>query len=1145
MKNRFIRLFILSIIALTAPAVFALSQNYYKQNSVLSSGHWVKIATDTTGIYEISYDELRNWGFADPSQVSVYGYGSILTNEHSFSTDYPDDLIQTATLHSADGRILFYSEGDLRCAIDKSTTESSSPKLAYDRNHYDAHTYYYLTDSRAPKAIDSREFMSITADIHPSVNWHYCIDFIEHEEQNVGKGGVFYHDKPLGVGESEGFSYQIRNFYTDDSQTTTRGYFRYVAKVKSAHTTRFPITASDNVKIISNRPNYCPTTFSDGCLYYTTTGEATFTSTDEQPLDCTDVTFSVSTPDNFSGSYFAIDYAYIVYPRKNRLDRCNELHLNFNTAIPDQIFELYDIDENTEVWNVTDPTSVFRYELEYDSENHSGKASFTEESAEAPSRIIAFSTAKRHRSVKYVDVVENQNLHHLSTPDMLIIANRMCLTAAEELAQIHRDIQGLEVAVVPQDIVFNEFSSGSKHPAGLRRLVKMLYTRKREKLKYLLLYGTSTWDNRGINTDRDDDIVSFQVEIEDQARETSTNYCSDQYFGMLSDDFSTQTMASKQLMHIGVGRIPAPTLSIARQVNEKIRQHLLYPTTAREYLHAIMLSDQGDSNSHFLHSSEASDTLHSYRHEMTTTRADLELYPTYDKQGRESESEVIVRNQLKSGAGYFSYCGHGNADDITRISFYSRTFVKNLSYNTLPIAMLSTCDVFPFDRRSFSLAEDMLYMPKGGMIGVIGACRSVYLDYNRLLNNAVAKVYATADAKTCTGDMLRLARKSLIGELGSMTGGLGYNTLCYNLCGDPAIPLGAPKYGIDIEASNTLSSNTLTTISGKITGIDGSEVSDFNGFATIDVYDKPIKRTNLKNSKLSATIDENIIGTYTAEVVNGKFTSEIVIPGPSVGSGKHRIAVTAADSVSHEQAAGIITDVDITDDGSDLPDDIGSSTPSIEAFYINSPDFEQGDIIGPKFTITAIVDPGVSGICTNNLNIRSKSRLILDENSNYSHVLTGLRPDGSGKLRFDYTFESIPEGQHSLKLKMLNNAGNSSEVSLNFIVSDVITGTLTVDKANPIRSTVTFDFDSESHDIDSAELLIIDHAGNTVVNRRNVSFPFEWDLTTDAGTRADDGLYHASVLFENSQNYGTSNRVELIILKDSAEKSQEKSVTTQ
>lgn len=1144
MKNRLIRLIVLCIIALTTQVTFALTQNYYSRNSVLSSGHWVKIATDTTGIYEISYDELRKWGFADPSQVSVYGYGSIVTNDNSFSTDYPDDLIQTATLHTTDDRILFYSEGDLRCAIDKSTTQSSSPKIAYERNHYDAHTYYYLTDSRKLNKIDSREFVTIGANIYSNIDWHYSIDFIEREVQNVGKGGVFYHDKPLSAGESEDFSYQIRDFYSDDSETP-RGYFRYVAKVKSGQTIRFPITASDNINVISNRPNYCPTSFSDFCLYYSTTGEATFTAIDEKPLDCSDVTFGVSAPTNFSGSYFAVDYAYIIYPRKNRLGRCDELHINFNTTTPDQIFELYDIDENTEVWNVTDPTSVFRYELEYDSENHIGKASFTEESAKAPSRIIAFSTAKPHRAVKYVDVVENQDLHNLTTPDMLIIANRMCLPAAEELAQIHRDIQGLDVAVVPQEFVFNEFSSGSKHPAGLRRLVKMLYTRNNEKFKYLLLYGTSTWDNRCINTDRYDDIVSYQVEIEEQARETSTNYCTDQYFGMLSDNFSTGTMASQQLMHIGVGRIPAPTLSIARQVNEKIRQHLLHPTTARDYLHAIMLSDRGDSNSHFIHSNETTDTLLTYRREMTTTRADLELYPTYEKQGRESESEVIVRNQLQAGTGFFSYCGHGNADDITGISFYSRAFVKNLSYNTLPLAMLSTCDVFPFDRHSFSLAEDMLYTPQGGMIGVIAACRSVYLDYNRLLNNAVAKIYATADAKTCTGDILRLARKSLISGLGSMTGGLGYNTLCYNLCGDPAIPLGAPKYGINVDMPTAVRSNSATTISGSIIGTDGSGVSNFNGYVTIDVYDKASKRTNLKNSKLTVSIDENIIGTYTSEVVDGKFATKIVIPSPSTGSGKHRIVVAAADSVSHEQAAGIVADVDITDDESGLPDDIDTSAPIIESFYINSPDFEQGDIIGPKFTITAIVDPGVSGICTNNLNIHSKSRLILDDRDNYSYALTGLRPDGKGKLRFDYNVASIAEGKHSLRLKILNNAGKSSEVTLNFIVSDVITGTLSVDKSNPIRSTVTFEFDSHSHDIDSAQLFVIDHAGNTVVSRSNVSFPYEWDLTTDAGTIAADGLYHASVLFENSQNYGKSNRVELIILKDSWNKSQEKSDATQ
>ena len=51
----------------------AYTTSFYTGTSALSKGHIVKVAADTTGIYEISYDRLRELGFSDPSKVRVLG----------------------------------------------------------------------------------------------------------------------------------------------------------------------------------------------------------------------------------------------------------------------------------------------------------------------------------------------------------------------------------------------------------------------------------------------------------------------------------------------------------------------------------------------------------------------------------------------------------------------------------------------------------------------------------------------------------------------------------------------------------------------------------------------------------------------------------------------------------------------------------------------------------------------------------------------------------------------------------------------------------------------------------------------------------------------------------------------------------------
>ena len=45
------------------------------ENSVLSSGRFVKIRVSDTGVYRITQADLRKMGFSNPDKVRLYGYG--------------------------------------------------------------------------------------------------------------------------------------------------------------------------------------------------------------------------------------------------------------------------------------------------------------------------------------------------------------------------------------------------------------------------------------------------------------------------------------------------------------------------------------------------------------------------------------------------------------------------------------------------------------------------------------------------------------------------------------------------------------------------------------------------------------------------------------------------------------------------------------------------------------------------------------------------------------------------------------------------------------------------------------------------------------------------------------------------------------
>ena len=105
MKNslkKYITLFVLLCISLLTNAAD------YTNNSVLSSGKWIKIGVQNTGIYKITYAELEKYGL-NPAQLHIYGYGGNVLSE-KFSEMTYDDLPEVS-IYDSGSYILFYAKG--------------------------------------------------------------------------------------------------------------------------------------------------------------------------------------------------------------------------------------------------------------------------------------------------------------------------------------------------------------------------------------------------------------------------------------------------------------------------------------------------------------------------------------------------------------------------------------------------------------------------------------------------------------------------------------------------------------------------------------------------------------------------------------------------------------------------------------------------------------------------------------------------------------------------------------------------------------------------------------------------------------------------------------------------------------------------
>ena len=131
--------------------IMAASMAAYAQGapSVLSEGRWVKVKVTAEGIQQISHEQLRAWGFDDPEAVKVYGYGGTALALGRLGAG-ANDLPATPSLHTADGRLLFYGDADVRLdlrnfnATENLTSESGA---LWRRNVHDTGGYYFLSDA--------------------------------------------------------------------------------------------------------------------------------------------------------------------------------------------------------------------------------------------------------------------------------------------------------------------------------------------------------------------------------------------------------------------------------------------------------------------------------------------------------------------------------------------------------------------------------------------------------------------------------------------------------------------------------------------------------------------------------------------------------------------------------------------------------------------------------------------------------------------------------------------------------------------------------------------------------------------------------------------------------------------------------------
>ncbi len=1101
----------------------------FTYNSKLSTGKWVKIEVPSDGIYQITAEQLAEMGFDDPSHVQIYGQGGHPIQENLTGT-HVDDLAMVPMAVYND-KVIFYAQGTV--GLQMLDYYSTNPYYVRTRNAYANSGYYFVTQTSSQQTVAQQ-----TAPTPGTLQLRNSYGVFLHESELAAVG---FTGKKL-LGESlipNGLS--IDYLLPNRSDSTITLHLESAAKVTNQ-------VAYVDASIVSGGVTYDPEyKTSENKIravgskdiqrhYYEVINTRSLKLNDTN--DAGTLNVWIDNPWGATVMLGHLDYGTITYKHTNSYDGnpSNSFTMGFPSIAADVQVVMPGTDSQTVVWDVTDPRNVTQMHLGQTSDGDATAMGFTPGRKVTPSQYIAFNPSLKLNEIASFAPVENQNLHGLSTPDLLIVTNSYFMPEAERLAQMHRDHDNITVHVVDQEQVFNEFSSGTPDAMAIRLLCKMFYERNSMKFKNLLMFGPASYDNRGITTNKNNRVIVYES---DASESDAISFGTDDFFGVLADN--TGTNLPSQNLSIGVGRLTPADLTQARQNVDKIMHYVLNPDYGPWRNHYMLWADTGNSDLHALQAERIYNTIQdSLNVHMIADKAYVDMFPLEGNISSEARRHIV--DMLNSGQYYGTYVGHAGTKQFTTSRMWTVTNVRNQSYEHQPIFMTACCDVARFDSNDQGIAELMLHQPNGGAIALLTSSREVEATSNDTLNRAFTQAVFGYNPATTLGEAYKKAKQHryVQGDI---------NKMSFLLLGDPAIKIQHPKSlfkiktinGIDVTDSQNLASLAplqQVTVEADVTQSDGTTInSSFNGDATLSIYDTERLLKDATCSLETVFIKgkiyypRDLLAEVQGRVEGGHFTGTATLPRYFKAQPGEQLAVYvyAHKDDSNVMVNGSTTQVKTAayDEQTAVQDD---AAPVIEAYYINEQEtFEQGIPVSPNSTLHATATDDIA-FNNQSMGVGSTTKLVLDGSISYSLVHNYITVGDGGKtLQLHFPLTGLTPGQHSLTLSVCDVAGNSTSRTITFMVGGESKVSL---KTNDLVA-----IDQTTVDVDETELTNLPPMTLKVVNAQGqlvwsttASLPCTWDLTDAQGQRVAPGLYKMFGQYDNGATHGGTNIMPVIVM---------------
>lgn len=834
----------------------------WKTKSILSSGDWIKIETEGSGIRKISYSKLKEMGFQNPEKVGVYGKGGAMLpttfcdDEGSF-LQY-DDLSQVGCMHYADA-LFFYAEGCVTYQFSPSAEFKTKGYYEHkDKNIYSDRAYYFLSDAEPPKTIETYpEESGNSVEITDFVGLAFHEMDLEHNIFNTGRlfwgeslrdAAAPYREKINLPGASAGTPAVLDcGIYIDSSERNPQfGILRF--GIEGAEGNFSDKAAANSLSAFNPQPN---TTISLSLPSSECEVFVSYDGFDENHL-CANLDF-------WSVSYL-LDIKNLITPSNPQA--------TFAVMSPTSGAGYFTSgQEGLMAWDITSPASPSALR------GIATGTGFQLPDAPSASRQIAmFDPSLDLPGVTAYERIKNQDLHTEAQKgaDFAIITLPPFIQEAYRLAGLHEEHYGQKCLVASTDEIYNEFSGGVPDIMAYRNFTRMIYDSP-NPVENVLLFGPLRADARGVRSDErlPEYLIAFQTPNVTK-RDGAMN--DNDFIGIMADCLTETSKLESAEVQVGVGVLPFLSVAEATQYVDKVERYIT-DSHADAYIGThLSIGCDGDTHQHENQSIGLQEEITGYSSGMAFTTI------FNDHVGNERAHDLIM-SAINAGVGLTSYIGHGGCFILTKErGVFDYNHVSGLRNIHTPFMYFSACNITNSDLGKRGISENMVLGTKHGLIGAVTSTRTAWSGPNYdLMKTFYSCLF---QGNTEIADPMPITVGEAFARAKSI--GASSNELSFILMCDPAIKIPVPLRSVSDPEVNDYAGKGIR-LSGQISDREGAIDSDFNGSLTIRIL-APAKTEQVAGiltgdtTGPEVTYQDETIAIGGGEVVNGRYFGEIHVP---------------------------------------------------------------------------------------------------------------------------------------------------------------------------------------------------------------------------------------------------------------------------